>query len=95
MTEKELDSIFQKHDDEFLHFDRVQEKRSSRPDIHAFLLLNEIMPANCDMIGAARHDEIFLDVDVAGLAQVISEGQVVELVRAGVRLSEGSLCMFV
>jgi hypothetical protein len=82
--------------DEFLKFDRVEPKKSNRADLHAFLLLDEVFPGKGDIVAAASHDEIWLGVDLhyEGLSPLTDE-QVLELVRCGVRYSDGSLCMFV
>jgi hypothetical protein len=92
-----LEELFDKHDDEYLNFKRVQPKLSSRPDIHAFIILDKLLPAKSDIISAAEHDEIFLDVDPEELAKVATEEQIVELIRCGVRYDSdtGSLAMFV
>jgi len=86
------------YDDEYLKFDRVENKRSNRPDLHAFLLLDSLVPGrdgkSDDMIGGAEHDEIYLSVDIEELEKVITEDQVLELIRCGVRYNEESLCMF-
>lgn len=97
MTTDELEALFENNDDEYIEFDRVEPKRSNSPDIHAFLLLNELCPngANRDMVSGARHDEIFLRVEPEELAAAATEAQVIELIRCGVRLSDGYLCMFV
>lgn len=98
MTTEELAELFEKHNDEYIKFERVENKRHSRPDLHAFLLLDELCPSenDSDMVAAAEHDEIYLDVDVEDLAVVVSEDQVIELTRCGVRYSdEYGLCMFV
>ena len=83
--------------DEFLKFDRVQNKRSRRPDLHAFLLLDELVPGRSCMVDAAEHDEIFLDTPLDELEKVVTEDQIVELVRCGVRMDSftDSLAMFV
>ena len=86
-----MGDIFEKFNDDYLKFDRVENKKSQRPDLHAFLLLDELFPGTSDIIGAACHDEIYLDVDPEGL----SEENILELVRCGVRYSDDSLCMFV
>lgn len=87
---------FDKYSDEYLHFERVEKKRSNRPDMHAFLLLNQIVPGTRDMISAAEHDEIYLSIDVDDLLAIASDAQILELVRCGVRLDEEyGLCMFV
>lgn len=101
MTLEEMQTLFEKIEDaddwEYLEFDRVENKRSSRKDLHAFLLLNELCPGETDIVSAAEHDEIGLGVDAEELAKVITENQVVELVRCGVRYSgDGDfLSMFV
>lgn len=87
---------YPKHEDaEFLKFDRVQNKLSSRPDIHAFILLNQISPSDTDIISSARHDEIFLGVDMDEFEA--TEEQCIDLIRCGVRYdaSTDSMAMFV
>lgn len=90
-----ISEVFDKFADEFLKFERVENKLSNRPDLHAFLLLDSLLPGSTDMVSAAEHDEIFLDVELDQLAATaITEEQVRDLVRCGVRISEDSLCMF-
>lgn len=101
MTTDEMHDIMNENDgEEFLKFDRVENKRSQRPDLHAFLLIDELAPATRngqDMVSAAEHDEIYLSVSPERLAAVATREQVIELSRCGVRYDEGidSLCMFV
>jgi len=91
-----IEAVFNKFDDEFLKFERVENKLSRRPDLHAFLLLDSLLPGDRDIVSAAAHDEIYLDVELDQLAATaITEEQVRDLVRCGVRESEDSLCMFV
>ena len=92
----DLAAAFEKFSDtEYLKFDRVNNKRSNRPDLHAFLLLNSLCPGTSNIVSDAGIDEIFLGIDVVQLAELISEDQVCELVRCGVRFSEYDwLCMF-
>lgn len=90
-----LEEVFKKHDDEFLEFKRVKNKLSSRPDIHAFILLNQLVPGTRDMVSAAKHDEIFLDIDADELAKVTTKEQVIDLIRCGVRFDDYGLAMFV
>lgn len=92
----DIEAVFDNHNDEFLKFDRVENKLSQRPDLHAFLLLDSLVPRNRDMVASACHDEIWLDIDVDELAQTaITEDQIRDLVRCGVRVDESALCMFV
>lgn len=102
----DLKAIFEKHEDEFLKFELVAHRLSNRPDLHAFLLLDSIVPPeptsgiptrSHNMVASAEHDEIWLHTDLEKLAEFATEGQVVDLIRCGVRLDDEvySLAMFV
>lgn len=80
--------------DEHSKFARVEHKRSSRPDLHAFLLLDQLCPGDRDMVCAATHDVIYLDTDTDELAEVITQEQVIELIRCCVRFEREGLEMF-
>jgi hypothetical protein len=95
MSEDEMESLFNDDEGEFLKFDRIEQKLSNRPDIHAFLLLDSLVPRDRDMVSAAEHDEIWLDVEPEELAKVATREQVIDLIRCGVRFDAGYLCMFV
>lgn len=92
----ELHERFEQIDDEYLKFDRVETKFSNRPDLHAFILLDKLVPGDRDLISCAEHDEFFFDIDPDTLNGVVTDEQLVELVRCGVRYdaSNDSLCMF-
>lgn len=93
MTLKER---FDSFDNEFLKFDRIANKRSKRPDMHAFLLLDELFPdPDQHMIPAACHDQIFLGIDEEE-CETLSDDHILELVRCGVFLDSefGSLSMW-
>jgi len=95
MRTRELRDLFEAHDGEYIKFERVSNPRSKRPDLHAFLLLDELVPGDSDMISCAWHDNIGLDIDLSDLAGVITEEQVIELIRCGVRIDdEGHLVMY-
>ncbi len=89
----DLAAMCEKHDEEFLKFERVQPKRSARPDIHAFLLLDELVPGGGDIVTGAEHDEIYLDVSPDTLSEVATEDQIVELIRCGVRYDRSFDCL--
>lgn len=99
MTLEELEAIFEKHSDlEFLKFERVVNKRSGRPDLHAFMFLDELLPSpGSDMVTCAEHDKIWLQPKVEEVASKITEEQVIDLLRCGVFYDEDSesLTMFV
>ena len=81
--------------DEFLKFEKVASKRSQRPDLHAFLMLDELFPGTSDLVSSASHDEIWLDVD-DDQVETLTDEQILELSYCGVRHdSDGGLCMFV
>ena len=94
MTLDELYALFEKHSDEYLKFERIVAPLSRRPDLHAFILLDRLVPGKTDMISGARHDEIFLDVELDDLAVVATEENIIDLIRCGIRESEESLAMF-
>lgn len=90
--------MFEMFEDEYLYFDRVENKLSNRPDLHAFIMLDRIVPGKYDIVFASGHDEIYLDVSVGDLdAAGITDNQVRDLVRCGVRLDKYKeyLCMTV
>lgn len=90
MTKDQLIKIFEDNDNEFLKFENMPLERrlSNRLDLHAFLLLDKIVAGTTDIIFAAEHDEIFLEVDLKEVANNIEKEQVIDLIRCGVRLSE-------
>jgi len=97
MTSEEIEALFEKHDEEYLEFDRVAEKKSKRADLHAFLLLDKILPESThDIVSGATHDEIWLDCEDEQLEACLTEELIIELVRCGVRYDSdgGGLCMF-
>lgn len=97
----DLEALDTAHEDEYLRFERVTNKRSRRPDVHAFLLLDEIVPMehgkDSDMIAGAGHDQIYLDISSEDLATYATKDQWIELMRCGVRVDgeTESLAMFV
>lgn len=94
----DLYEAFETHDRQYGKFDQIENPAHSRPDLCAFLLLDQLVPgAGRDMISAAEHDEIFLDVDCDKLAEVATDADILTLTRCGVRYdaSFGCLAMFV
>lgn len=90
---KDIEKLFDDNGDEYLKFDQIENKRSSRPDIHAILLLDSLFPGKTDMICAAEHDIFYLDVSEEQI-ETLTEEQVIELLRCGVHLDSDSLAMF-
>lgn len=86
----------EKYEDEYLKFEKVENKHTNRPDLHAFILLDKLLPGKRDIIEAAEHDEIYISTNLDKLAEVITEEQCVDLIRCGVRYSgdHGCFTMF-
>lgn len=94
----DLQKLFDKHREmEYLEFKRIERPLHHRPDMHAFLLLDSLVPNIRDIVTSAEHDEIWLSVKPEDIAKVATKEQIVELIRCGVRLDDdGSyFCMFV
>lgn len=93
-----LEAVFHQFHGEYLEFDRVIVKRSRREDLHAFMLLDSLLPGSPgdrlgSLIQAAEHEVIWLSIDLEALALVITEEQVCELVRCGVRYDKTHNCL--
>lgn len=99
MEVSELIKVFEEHQEEFLKFDKIpiDRKFSKRSDLQAFMMLDELVPGLGDMISAAEHDEIYLQVGLEELAAVAEEEDVIDLIRCGVMVDKetDSLKMFV
>ena len=93
MKAEDLSEFFEKYDDEFLNFEMVEMKLSSRPDLHAFLLLNRLSPDTDDMVAGAEHDEIYLSVDAQIVAAAATLQELIDLHRCGVRYSRELNCL--
>jgi hypothetical protein len=79
--------------DEYGKFDRIENKLSSRPDIHAFVLLNNLVPSTERMISAAEHDEYWLDVDMFKFSEVATQENITDLSRCRVRYDAKNDCL--
>lgn len=95
VTEQDIIDEFEAYaETEFLHFERVENPRSGRPDVHAFILLDKLCPGLEGMIVAGEPDRVVLGVEVSDLLRAeISGDEICELVRCGVRYKD-VLCLF-
>lgn len=95
----DLKAAFDRHDDEYTEFERIEKPIHPRRDLCAFLMLHELLPTigGRDIVVAAEHDGIWLDVDCERLAEVITDDQVRDPHRCGVRYDQNvnSLSLFV
>ena len=92
-----LDEMFDRFSDDYMEFDKIKKKRSNRSDLHAFMLLDELMPSEFDIIGMTGHKEFWLSIDLDDFCKVANEEIVLELIRCGIRLDKGrdAFAMFV
>ena len=99
MTHMNLEERFEQFENDHLKFETLEAPMHRRPDLCAFLLLDSLAnpsDAKRNMILAAEHDIIYLDVDVEELAEKITDDQIRVLVRCGVSYNSenDSLTMF-
>lgn len=79
-------------EEDFLEFEKIIDKFSNRPDLHAFILLDKLFPDDVDIICHSGHKEIQLSIKEEQIEKLTDE-QILELVRCGVRY-DGCLRMF-
>ena len=79
----DIEAAFDKFDSEYIPFNELKNPRSNCSEIHAFLLLNELVPT-VRMIDCAEHDQIWLSVSVKALAEVATEDHIRQLSICGV-----------
>lgn len=95
MTVNEMIEAFERFSSEYIKFEEIENKLSTRADMHAFILLTTLVPGDSrDIVAAAEHDEICLDVDLNKLAEVITEDSVRDLVRCGVSYNDEYDCLY-
>lgn len=92
-----ISELFSKYEDESNNFESVKDKQSNRPDLHAFILLDLLLPDKKDIVASAEHDEITLSIDCDELFDAADEEDILTLIRCGVfyREMDDCLCMFV
>lgn len=78
-----IKELFEKNEDEYLKFDRIENKPSGRPDMCAFLLLDKLVPGNRDLISSAGHDVYYFDIPIEEIEK-FSEETVIYLRRCGI-----------
>jgi len=77
-------TTFEKYEDEYLKFDRIESPVNGRPDLCAFIMLDTLAPGKSDIVSGAEHDKIWLFVEMDVLAEVITGEQIRDLVRCGI-----------
>lgn len=94
MTSDEVERLFEKHSKKFGNFKPIRKKLSPRPDIHALKILDRQFQNSGPMILNAEPDgTLTLDVEISDTGNNLTEGMIIQLVRCGVFLSCGFLCL--
>ena len=92
-----LKETFEKFDADYLKFDRIENPVSNRSDLCAFIFLDNLIKNGPRLIIAgAEHDKIYLEVDCDELAEIVTEDDILFLMRCGMGYDEEchSLYMF-
>lgn len=86
MNSKELKELINQYCDDCqgCKFELVENKLSNRADLHAFLLMDRILPGDSNIILSARHKEVYFSFKMDEFAAVVTQEEVLELVRCGV-----------
>jgi hypothetical protein len=88
-----LAEMFAQCEDDYLDFDKWTDAPSKRADLAAFILLDKLQPGGGDIVCASEHDEFRLSIDCDELAKVITQADVRNLTRCGVRYSGDYDCL--
>lgn len=85
------------YDYKFLNFDKIENKFSNRPDLHAFIMLDRLSPIpkypSEDLISNSEHDEYYLSVSQEVIAN-LTKDQVIELLRCGIYYNSEFNCLY-
>ena len=85
---------FEEFSDEFIKFDRIENKRSLKRDMHAFLLLEELFPeSEEEMVATASHDTIYLSIE-EDMLEKLTDDNIIELIRCGIGYNEENDCLY-
>lgn len=85
MTECELKQIFKDKLGEYGEFGRIPPARrhSNRPDVLLFVMLDKLIPSDSDIVTAAGHDEIYINIEASQLAEKATAADVIDMIRCG------------
>jgi len=93
MDTETLIELFEKHEDKYLKDKYIKYTVTKRPDLHAFLIIDQLCPGTCDLISAAEHDTYYISVEFEELAKNITEDHVIELIACGVLYESEYQCL--
>lgn len=86
---------FEKVENNYGEFELIINKRASRKDLHAFILLDELFPDDVgrDLVCAAEHDRYWLGISKENIDKLTDE-QILELTRCGVMYDEDNESLY-
>jgi hypothetical protein len=95
-----VEQFFKDNEDLYLVGSKdVKGRQTARNDLHVMMVLDELLYDDAysdrDMVSHVRHEEMFFAVDADRVFELASEEKLQNLIRCGLRYSDGSLCMFV
>lgn len=98
MTYDELENFFQIHHNQFLKSENIKNRKHSRPDLCAFLIFDEIQSrieeskSSDNIVTHAEHEIIYLDINPENILSVITESDILDLIRCGVCFNSDESC---
>jgi hypothetical protein len=89
----EISERFELVSDDFCKFELVENKKSKRPDLHAFILLDGLFESSDrDIVAAASHDVIYLETSSED-CEKLTDDNIIELTRCGVMYDSENECL--
>ncbi len=90
-----INDIFKSYDEsDFLQFDKVENKRSSRRDLHALMLLDDLFGDDeVDIIESSDWDIVYLSITQDQI-ETLTPTIIQELVRCGVLYNEHAQALY-
>tara|TARA_R110000851_G_scaffold88070_2_gene192179 strand:+ start:2085 stop:2369 length:285 start_codon:yes stop_codon:yes gene_type:complete len=89
----EISERFDLVSNEYGKFELVENKKSKRPDLHAFIFLDGLFePSDRDIVSSAGHDVIYLETSSEDIEK-LTDGQILELTRCGVMYDSENDCL--
>lgn len=86
-TKPTLQEMFELANESVLKFADIEQKLSNYRDLHGMMLLEKLQPGEGgydSMITCAEHDQVWYDIDVEKLWEVITQDEVNQLNACGI-----------
>ena len=90
---EEIKEVFESFNDDYICNSGIVNRKSNRPDLCAFLILDELFPSNSDVVCGADHDVIYLGLSEEQICS-LSDEIIHDLIRCGVSIDSDGLYMF-